>query len=68
MTSGHEMSFVITEYQHPYSWTSDEICTLFDDIGDFPIDRTQPNGATGYFLGCIVSYKENGESQIIDGQ
>lgn len=56
------------EYQRPYSWSDDEICTLFDDIWGFSIDRTQPNGANSYFLGCVVSYTENGEKQIIDGQ
>ena len=68
LTSGQEVPFVIPEYQRPYSWSDDEICTLFDDIWDFSIDRTQPNGANSYFLGCVVSYNENGERQIIDGQ
>jgi len=68
LTSGQEVPFVIPEYQRPYSWSDDEICTLFDDIWGFSIDRTQPNGASSYFLGCVVSYKENNERQIIDGQ
>ena len=68
LTSGQEAPFVIPEYQRPYSWSDDEICTLFDDIWAFSIDRTQPNGANNYFLGCVVSYTENNERQIIDGQ
>lgn len=68
LTSGQEVPFVITEYQRPYSWSDDEIITLFDDLWGFSIERTQPNGANSYFLGCIVSYNENGERQIIDGQ
>lgn len=68
LTSGQEVPFVVPEYQRPYSWSDDEICTLFDDIWGFSIDRTQPNGANSYFLGCVVSYTENGEKQIIDGQ
>lgn len=68
LTSGQEVSFVIPEYQRPYSWSDDEICTLFDDIWGFSIDRTQPDGAKSYFLGCVVSYTERGERQIIDGQ
>lgn len=68
LTSGQDVPFVIPEYQRPYSWGDDEICTLFDDIWGFSIDRTQPNGANTYFLGCVVSYTENGEKQIIDGQ
>lgn len=68
LTSGQEVPFVIPEYQRPYSWSVDEIYTLFDDIWEFSINRTQPNGANSYFLGCVVSYNENGERQIIDGQ
>ena len=68
LTSGQEVPFVIPEYQRPYSWSDDEICTLFDDIWGFSIDRTQPDGAKSYFLGCVVSYTEKGERQIIDGQ
>lgn len=68
LTSGQDVPFVIPEYQRPYSWSDDEICTLFDDIWDFSIDRTLPDGAKSYFLGCVVSYTENGERQIIDGQ
>ena len=68
LNSGQEVSFLIPEYQRPYSWSDDEINTLFDDIWEFSIDRTQPNGAKSYFLGSIVSYKENGIRQIIDGQ
>lgn len=58
---------MIPEYQRPYSWSDDEVTTLFDDLWEFSIDRTK-GGASTYFLGSIVSYKENGVSQIIDGQ
>lgn len=68
LTSGQELPFVIPEYQRPYSWSEDEISTLFDDLWSFSIERTQPNGAKSYFLGCVVSYTENEERLIIDGQ
>lgn len=68
LKSGQDIPFVIPEYQRPYSWSDDEIITLFEDLWDFSIERTQPDGAKNYFLGCIVSYEENGERQIIDGQ
>ena len=68
LTSGQEIPFVIPEYQRPYSWGEDEICTLFDDLWNFSFEREQSNGAKSYFLGCVVSYKENEERQIIDGQ
>lgn len=68
LTSGQNIPFVIPEYQRPYSWSDDEITTLFDDLWEFSIERTRLDGAKNYFLGCIVSYEENGERQIIDGQ
>lgn len=68
LNSGQEIKFLIPEYQRPYSWSDDEIITLFDDIWDFSIDRTKPNGQKSYFLGSVVSYTEDGVRQIIDGQ
>ena len=68
LTSGQEIPFVIPEYQRPYSWSDDEIITLFEDLWEFSIERTHNDGAKSYFLGCVVSYEENGERQIIDGQ
>lgn len=68
LTSGQEIPFVIPEYQRPYSWSDDEIITLFEDLWEFSIERTHSDGAKSYFLGCVVSYEKNGERQIIDGQ
>lgn len=68
LISGQDIPFVIPEYQRPYSWSDDEIITLFEDLWEFSVERTQPDGAKNYFLGCVVSYEENGERQIIDGQ
>lgn len=68
LTTGQDIPFLIPEYQRPYSWSEDEIITLFDDIWDFSNEREQPNGAKSYFLGCVVSYMEDSQRQIIDGQ
>ena len=68
LTSGQETPFVIPEYQRPYSWGDDEIYTLFDDLWNFSIERGKEDSAKSYFLGCVVSYHENSERQIIDGQ
>lgn len=35
LTSGQEIPFVIPEYQRPYSWSDDEIITLFEICGIF---------------------------------
>lgn len=69
LKSGKEHPFVIPEYQRPYAWGDDEINTLFDDIWEFSIERTKPDGPKTYFLGSIVSFEnEKGEKEIIDGQ
>lgn len=73
LATGQKIPFLIPEYQRPYSWSDDEINTLFDDIWGFSIEHTKPNSAQTYFLGCIVSYLEQNPDnvnvrQIIDGQ
>ena len=69
LKSGKEHPFVIPEYQRPYAWGEDEIITLFDDLWEFSIERTKPEGPKTYFLGSIVSFEnEKGEKEIIDGQ
>ena len=69
LSSGQEVPFVIPEYQRPYSWGDDEISTLFEDLWNFSIERTESNGnIQNYFLGCVVSYTQDKERQIIDGQ
>lgn len=70
LKSGTINKFVIPEYQRPYSWTEEQISTLFEDITDF----SQNVGGSGregalYFLGSIVSYiNDKNECEIIDGQ
>lgn len=69
LKSGKEHPFVIPEYQRPYAWSDDEVITLFDDLWNFSIERTKPDGPKTYFLGSIVSFEnEQYEKEIIDGQ
>jgi uncharacterized protein with ParB-like and HNH nuclease domain len=61
--------FVIPEYQRPYSWTNEQIDTLFRDIWEFTSNDGGTENDGTYFLGSIVSYEnEAGEQEIIDGQ
>ena len=61
--------FLIPEYQRPYSWTSDQIATLFNDIWEFTCNEGGTDKEGTYFLGSIVSYEnDRGEQEIIDGQ
>ncbi|MGX2972796.1 DUF262 domain-containing protein [Helicobacter sp. T3_23-1059] len=58
--------FVIPEYQRPYRWGKDECETLWNDILGVFGDGSD---IEEYFLGSIVTYKNNnGELEIIDGQ
>lgn len=61
--------FLIPKYQRPYSWTSDQIDTLFNDIWEFTCNEGGTDKEGTYFLGSIVSYEnDRGEQEIIDGQ
>ena len=61
--------FIIPDYQRPYSWTSDQINTLFKDIWEFTCNEGGTDKEGTYFLGSIVFYEnKNGEQDIIDGQ
>ena len=61
--------FIIPDYQRPYSWTSDQINTLFKDIWEFTCNEGGTDKEGTYFLGSIVSYEnDEGEQEIIDGQ
>lgn len=65
LESGKNKKFVIPEYQRPYSWTEDQIETLFSDL----VEYTENGNESTYFLGTIVSYEnEKQEQEIIDGQ
>ena len=69
LSSGKNSKFVIPEYQRPYDWTYEEIETLFEDLWEFASTSGGSEKDGTYFLGCIVSYKnENKEDEIIDGQ
>lgn len=61
-------SFIIPEYQRPYSWDIDKCRTLWEDIRDFRLEPTT-DASSEYFLGTIVSCPEEGKGiNIIDGQ
>jgi len=62
-------TFLIPEYQRPYSWISEQIDTLFNDIWDFTCNEGGSDREGTYFLGSIVSYEnDKREQEIIDGQ
>jgi len=59
-------SYVIPDYQRPYSWDGEQCAKLWEDITDFfdnPSDEDLP-----YFLGNVVVYNENKKRIVVDGQ
>ena len=70
--SDKKSDFLIPDYQRPYAWGEQECQTLWDDIFSFAIpenDATKFNNDDEYFLGPIVTFKNNdGKLEIIDGQ
>lgn len=69
--SDKRADFLIPDYQRPYAWEEKECERLWDDIFEFAIpDNNAEKFDSGkeYFLGPIVTFKNDGKSEIIDGQ
>lgn len=69
--SDKKSDFLIPDYQRPYAWGDTECQTLWDDIFAFAFpddDCDKFKKDDEYFLGPIVTYKNNGKQEIIDGQ
>lgn len=55
--------YKIPEYQRPYRWSDEQLEPLWDDITE-AFDNREPN----YFLGSIITTKDNFTYDIVDGQ
>ena len=63
--------FLIPDYQRPYAWDEVECQTLWNDIFNFAIpdnDYSKFNNDDEYFLGPIVTFDNNKQKEVIDGQ
>lgn len=64
--------FLIPDYQRPYAWGEIECQTLWDDIFSFAFPDNDyskfDSNNDEYFLGPIVTYKNENKLEIIDGQ
>lgn len=66
-------TYIIPEYQRPYSWGEDQCYALFQDIvSSFELNYTAGGNfeEESYYLGSIILYKDNttGSYMVIDGQ
>ena len=63
--------FLIPDYQRPYAWEDSECQTLWEDLFAFAFPNDDCDAFKTddeYFLGPIVTFKNNGKLEIIDGQ
>ena len=62
--------FEIPEYQRPYSWTTEEVGELLDDLSYVSRQSSNTSEASPYFLGSVVIIKNDTapKAEIIDGQ
>ncbi len=70
--SNKKADFLIPDYQRPYAWDENECQTLWDDIFTFAFPNNNYSEFDSendeYFLGPIVTFKNEGKQEIIDGQ
>ncbi len=64
------VKFLIPDYQRPYAWEQAQCNKLWDDLYTFciPDDDYTKFTEESYFLGPIVTFKNDGKKEIIDGQ
>lgn len=71
LLSDKKADFLIPDYQRPYAWGEEQCQTFWDDIFlfSFPDNNYEAfDDNEEYFLGSIVTYKNEGKSEVIDGQ
>lgn len=56
-------SLAVPRNQRSYAWEKDEVEELFKDL-----NTAIQAGELEYFLGCIVTFEENGKAYVVDGQ
>lgn len=58
LVKGQDTPFLIPEFQRPYTWTTDQVDTLFNDIWNFSQEEGGFIEDKPYFLGAFVGYYE----------
>jgi uncharacterized protein with ParB-like and HNH nuclease domain len=57
--------FLVPEYQRPYKWDEEKCDILWDDITNF---HSTKNDTDEYFLGTVVTYKNDNYNETINDQ
>ena len=64
-----DYSFAIPNYQRPYSWKTDQVGDLLDDLTYFAFQEDDFEKLKPYFLGSIVLIKGDAPAaKVVDGQ
>lgn len=69
--SNKDAYFLIPDYQRPYAWDETHCETLWNDLKEFTLPQNNPdnfNKNDEYFLGPIVTCRNDGKKEVIDGQ
>jgi len=65
----NEYFFEIPRYQRPYSWKTEQVEELIEDLGNFAFQDEKFENLKPYFLGSIVLIRgEKHDVKVIDGQ
>lgn len=59
----HDGKFLVPSHQRDYSWTTDEVQQLFDDVADAMKKKDD-----SYFLGLLVFLTNDSRLTVLDGQ
>jgi len=59
-------SYVIPDYQRPYSWDEEQCSKLWEDVTEFFDNMNEDDPP--YFLGNVVVYNERKKRIVVDGQ
>lgn len=65
LTDMQNKKFVIPDYQRPYKWDEEKCDILWEDITNFHETKSTDDE---YFLGTVVSFKNENNIDVIDGQ
>lgn len=69
LKSGTIHKFVIPEYQRPYSWTEEQVSTLFEDITEFASNTggSERKGALYFWVVSCLTLMKKKRAKLLTG-